>query len=92
MFDTIILLAGPAEQSVFPAVLRAHNPDLTVLSSALRMISPHSAPISRAVAADCLRDPEIVSTIRWPRSATARSTFIPVRLISRMGAGAFRAL
>lgn len=32
MFDTIILLAGPAEQAVFPAVLRAHNPDLTVLS------------------------------------------------------------
>jgi methionyl-tRNA formyltransferase len=32
MFDTIILLAGAAEQAVFPAVLRAHNPDLTVLS------------------------------------------------------------
>lgn len=32
MFDTIILLAGPAEQSVFPAVLRAHNPALTVIS------------------------------------------------------------
>lgn len=32
MFDTIILLAGPAEQAVFPAVLRAHNPDLTVLT------------------------------------------------------------
>ena len=32
MLDTIILLAGPAEQAVFPAVLRAHNPELTVLS------------------------------------------------------------
>jgi hypothetical protein len=33
MFDTIILLAGSAEQAVFPAVLRAHNPNLTVLSA-----------------------------------------------------------
>jgi hypothetical protein len=32
MFDTIILLAGPAEQSVLPAVLRAHNPRLEVIS------------------------------------------------------------
>ena len=32
MFDTIILLAGPAEQFVFPAVLRAHNPRLTVMT------------------------------------------------------------
>ncbi|MDB5653020.1 MAG: hypothetical protein JWQ94_633 [Tardiphaga sp.] len=31
MFDTIILLTGPAEHSVFTALLRGHNPDLTVL-------------------------------------------------------------
>jgi methionyl-tRNA formyltransferase len=33
MFDTIILLAGPAEHVVMPAVLRAHNPGLTVISA-----------------------------------------------------------
>jgi methionyl-tRNA formyltransferase len=31
MFDTIILLAGEAEQAVMPRVLRAHNPQLTVI-------------------------------------------------------------
>jgi methionyl-tRNA formyltransferase len=31
MFDTIILLAGEAEQAVMPQVLRAHNPLLTVI-------------------------------------------------------------
>ena len=31
MFDTIILLAGQAEQVAMPPVLRAHNPDLTVV-------------------------------------------------------------
>lgn len=31
MFDTIILLTGPAEHSVFTALLRGHNPALTVL-------------------------------------------------------------
>jgi methionyl-tRNA formyltransferase len=31
MFDTIILLTGPAEHSVFTTLLRGHNPTLTVL-------------------------------------------------------------
>jgi methionyl-tRNA formyltransferase len=31
MFDTIILLAGEAEHAVMPQVLRAHNPQLTVI-------------------------------------------------------------
>jgi methionyl-tRNA formyltransferase len=31
MFDTIILLTGPAEHSVFTTLLRGHNPELTVL-------------------------------------------------------------
>ncbi len=34
MFDTVILLAGQAEQVAMPPVLRAHNPSLTVLSVA----------------------------------------------------------
>jgi methionyl-tRNA formyltransferase len=33
MFDTIILLAGPAEQVVMPPVLCTHNPRLTVISA-----------------------------------------------------------
>jgi methionyl-tRNA formyltransferase len=33
MFDTIILLAGPAEHVAMPAVLREHNPLLTVISA-----------------------------------------------------------
>src|ERR1035437_587590 len=32
MFDTIILLAGAAEQVAMPPVLRGHNPLLTVIS------------------------------------------------------------
>ena len=32
MFDTIILLAGEAEQVVMPPLLRAHNPSVTVMS------------------------------------------------------------
>ncbi|MDB5501359.1 MAG: methionyl-tRNA formyltransferase [Tardiphaga sp.] len=31
MFNTIILLTGPAEHSIFTTLLRAHNPELTVL-------------------------------------------------------------
>lgn len=34
MFDTLILLAGPAEQIALPPLLRAHNPLLTVISAA----------------------------------------------------------
>src|SRR5580700_12264499 len=32
MFDTIILLAGEAEHVALPALLRGHNPQLTVIS------------------------------------------------------------
>ena len=34
MFDTVILLAGQAEQVAMPPVLRAQNPNLTVISAA----------------------------------------------------------
>ena len=34
MFNTIILLAGTAEQVALPPVLRGHNPRLTVISAA----------------------------------------------------------
>lgn len=62
MFDTIILLAGPAEQAVFPAVLRAHNPNLTVLSVGsaqdLAALSADQLARSRLIA---YVTPEIVS-------------------------------
>lgn len=63
MFDTIILLAGSAEQAVFPAVLRAHNPNLTVLSVGtaheLAALSADLLARSRLIA---YVTPEIVST------------------------------
>ncbi len=63
MFDTIILLAGAAEQAVFPAVLRAHNPDLAVMavgtSNDLATLSPDLLARSRLIA---YVTPEIVST------------------------------
>jgi hypothetical protein len=31
MFDTILLLAGAAEQSILPLALRGHNPHLAVV-------------------------------------------------------------
>jgi hypothetical protein len=62
MFDTIILLAGEAEHAVFPAVLRAHNPDLAVMavgtSDDLATLSPDLLARSRLVA---YVTPEIVS-------------------------------
>ena len=63
MFDTIILLAGAAEQAVFPAVLRAHNPNLTVMlvgtSDDLAALCPERLARSRLIA---YVTPEIVST------------------------------
>jgi methionyl-tRNA formyltransferase len=63
MFDTIILLAGAAEEAVFPAVLRAHNPDLAVMtvgtSDDLATLSSDLLARSRLIA---YVTPEIVST------------------------------
>ena len=36
MFDTIILLTGPAEQTVLASVLRRNNPQLTIRMAASR--------------------------------------------------------
>ena len=62
MFDTIILLAGAAEQAVFPAVLRAHNPDIAVMAVStsydLATLSPDLLARSRLIA---YVTPEIVS-------------------------------
>jgi methionyl-tRNA formyltransferase len=62
MFDTIILLAGEAEQVAMPPVLRAHNSLLTVISVAtsadLAALSPDLLERARLIA---FVTPEIVS-------------------------------
>jgi methionyl-tRNA formyltransferase len=62
MFDTIILLAGEAEQVAMPPVLRSHNSLLTVISVAtsadLAALSPDLLERARLVA---FVTPEIVS-------------------------------
>jgi methionyl-tRNA formyltransferase len=78
MFDTIILLAGAAEQAVFPAVLRAHNPNLTVLSVAtsddLAALGPDLLARSRLIA---YVTPEIVSTDTLARLGYGAINFHP---------------
>ncbi len=63
MFDTIILLAGQAEQVAMPQVLRAHNPRLTVLpvatSADLAALDPDLLERGRLIA---FVTPEIVSS------------------------------
>ena len=63
MFDTIILLAGQAEQVAMPPVLCAHNPRLTVLSVAtsadLAALDPDLLERARLIA---FVTPEIVSS------------------------------
>ncbi len=62
MFDTIILLAGQAEQVAMPPVLCAHNPRLTVVSVAtsadLAALDPDLFERARLIA---FATPEIVS-------------------------------
>jgi methionyl-tRNA formyltransferase len=78
MFDTIILLAGAAEQAVFPAVLRAHNPNLTVMTVAtsddLAALSPDLLARSRLIA---YVTPEIVSTETLARLGYGAINFHP---------------
>ena len=61
MFDTIILLAGEAEQVAMPPVLRSHNSLLTVISVAtsadLAALSPDLLERARLIA---FVTPEIV--------------------------------
>jgi methionyl-tRNA formyltransferase len=62
MFDTIILLAGQAEHVAIPPVLRAHNPQLLVISVAtsadLAVVEPDLLDRARLIA---FVTPEIVS-------------------------------
>src|SRR5580692_3223465 len=74
MFDTILLLAGAAEQSVLPLALRGHNPLLTVIQvgSAAELAAFDSDLLSRA---------------RLIAFVTAE--IVPQSVLARLGYGAF---
>jgi methionyl-tRNA formyltransferase len=73
MLDTIILLAGPAEQVVMPPVLRAHNPRLTVISA-------------RTAADLAALDFEVLERARLIAFVTPE--IVSTRVLSRLGYGA----
>lgn len=74
MFDTIILLTGPAEHSVFTTLLRGHNPGLTVLpvftAEDLAAIEPH-----------WLRRARLISF--------TTSVIVPATVLDQLGYGAY---
>ena len=74
MFDTIILLTGPAEHSVFTTLLRGHNPDLTVLPV---FASDDLAAI----------EPEWLGRARLICFGTAVT--VPASVLDRLGYGAY---
>ena len=74
MFNTIILLTGPAEHSVFTTLLRGHNPDLTVL------------PVFTS--GDLLAiEPEWLGRARLISFAT--TVMVPAEVLGRLGHGAY---
>jgi methionyl-tRNA formyltransferase len=74
MFDTILLLAGAAEQSVLPLALRGHNPLLTVI------------PVGSAAELAAL-DSDLLSQARLIAFVTAE--IVPQSVLARLGYGAF---
>jgi methionyl-tRNA formyltransferase len=74
MFDTVILLTGPAERTVLPSVLLGHNPRLTVMpvetSAELAVLSP-----------DLLRRARLVAYVT--------SVIVPQRILAQLGHDAF---
>jgi methionyl-tRNA formyltransferase len=74
MFDTIILLAGTAEQVALPPVLRGHNPLLTVISAGTRAdLAALNADLLERARLIAFVTPEIVSK----------------SILARLGHGAF---
>jgi hypothetical protein len=73
MFDTILLLGGPAELTVLPSVLLGHNPRLAVIPIG------SSAELA-ALDADLLRRARLI--------AFATSIIVPGSILSRLGYGA----
>jgi methionyl-tRNA formyltransferase len=74
MFDTILLLAGAAEQSILPLALRGHNPLLTV-------IPVGSAAELHALDSDLLRRARLIAFVT--------AEIVPPGVLARLGYGAF---
>ena len=74
MFDTILLLAGAAEQSILPLALRGHNPLLTVI------------PVGSAAELDALNS-DLLRRARLIAFVTAE--IVPPSVLARLGYGAF---
>jgi methionyl-tRNA formyltransferase len=74
MFDTILLLAGAAEQSILPLALRGHNPHLAVI------------PVGSAAELDAL-DSDLLSRARLVAFVTPE--IVPPSVLDRLGYGAF---
>src|ERR1700677_1995147 len=74
MFDTILLLAGAAEQSILPLALRGHNPLLTVI------------PGGSAAGLAAL-DSDLLSRARLIAFVTAE--IVPPSVLALLGYGAF---
>jgi methionyl-tRNA formyltransferase len=73
MFDTVILLAGQAEQVVMPPVLRGHNPDLAVISVA------YSADLA-ALDSDLLERARLIAFVT--------PEIVSKRILAKLGYGA----
>jgi methionyl-tRNA formyltransferase len=74
MFDTIILLAGKAEQVVMAPVLRGHNPELTVILAG-------TADDLAALNCDLLKRARLI--------AFAAAPIVSRNILARLGYGAF---
>lgn len=74
MFDTIILLTGPAEHSVFTTLLQGHNPELTVLPV-------FTADDLAAIEPEWLRRGRLVSF--------TTSVIVPGAVLDQLGYGAY---
>ncbi|HXX25230.1 MAG TPA: formyltransferase family protein [Pseudolabrys sp.] len=74
MFDTVILLTGPAEQSTLAALLKRHNPQLTV--HAARTLADLDAFNGRT-----LRSARLVAFLS--------PVIVPKRILDRLGFGAY---
>lgn len=74
MFDTIILLTGAAEHSVFTTVLRGHNPQLTV-------VPVFTAEDLAAVEPQWLRRARLI--------AFTTSVIVPPEVLEQLGYGAY---
>jgi methionyl-tRNA formyltransferase len=74
MFDTILLLAGAAEQSILSLALRGHNPLLTVI------------PVGAAAELAAM-DSDLLGRARLIAFVTAE--IVPPSVLARLGYGAF---